>query len=191
MENCLRGTQLYREERDVVSGCSVRHPIVLWKAVFMWKGWEFWILLDKPSQRSIQNEPIFRLLLKVAVNGAHQCGLSNFFRSFWLQPFRFSQVKKQFKRGATSHHYVSQMDVTATCYSIDDCFSLLVDRGLVGAPKNATNKGTGKGAVSGTVNGTAVAAVASNSKGVGKGSGNTTLPKGKGGWGKGVGGVGR
>ena len=28
---------------------------------------------DMPSQRSPQNEPIFRLLLKVAVRGAHQC----------------------------------------------------------------------------------------------------------------------
>ena len=31
-----------------------------------------------PSQRSLHNAPIFRRLLKVAVNGAHQCDFSNF-----------------------------------------------------------------------------------------------------------------
>ena len=31
-----------------------------------------------PSQRSLHNAPIFRLLLKVAVNGTHQCDYSNF-----------------------------------------------------------------------------------------------------------------
>ena len=31
-----------------------------------------------PSQRSLHNAPIFRLLLKVAVKGTHQCDLSNF-----------------------------------------------------------------------------------------------------------------
>ena len=30
------------------------------------------------SQRSLHNEPIFRLLLKVAVNGTHQCDFLNF-----------------------------------------------------------------------------------------------------------------
>ena len=30
------------------------------------------------SQRSLHNAPIFRLLLKVAVNGTHQCDSSNF-----------------------------------------------------------------------------------------------------------------
>ena len=37
--------------------------------------------LFKPSlasQRSLHNAPIFRLLLKVAVNGTHQCDFSNF-----------------------------------------------------------------------------------------------------------------
>jgi hypothetical protein len=31
-----------------------------------------------PSQRSLHNAPIFRLLLKVAVNGTHQCDCRNF-----------------------------------------------------------------------------------------------------------------
>ena len=30
------------------------------------------------SQRSLHNAPIFRLLLKVAVNGTHQCDFPNF-----------------------------------------------------------------------------------------------------------------
>ena len=31
-----------------------------------------------PSQRSLHNAPIFRLLLKAAVNGTHQCDFLNF-----------------------------------------------------------------------------------------------------------------
>ena len=36
-----------------------------------------------PSQRSLHNAPIFRLLLKVAVNGTHQCGFFNFCGASW------------------------------------------------------------------------------------------------------------
>ena len=42
--------------------------------------WEMW-----SSQRSLHNAPIFRLLLKVAVNGTHQCDLSNFCGALELQ----------------------------------------------------------------------------------------------------------
>ena len=35
-------------------------------------------LLCCSSQRSLHNAPIFRLLLKVAVNGTHQCDCPNF-----------------------------------------------------------------------------------------------------------------
>ena len=35
------------------------------------------------SQRSLHNAPIFRLLLKVAVKGTHQCDLLNFCGGFW------------------------------------------------------------------------------------------------------------
>ena len=38
------------------------------------------------SQRSLHNAPIFRLLLKVAVNGTHQCDYSNFCGNFGSQP---------------------------------------------------------------------------------------------------------
>ena len=41
-----------------------------------------------PSQRSLHNAPIFRLLLKVAVKGTHQCDLSNFCGSFGLPTSR-------------------------------------------------------------------------------------------------------
>ena len=37
------------------------------------------------SQRSLHNAPIFRLLLKVAVNGTHQCDLLNFCGAAKLQ----------------------------------------------------------------------------------------------------------
>jgi hypothetical protein len=37
------------------------------------------------SQRSLHNAPIFRLLLKVAVNGTHQCDFQNFCGALGLQ----------------------------------------------------------------------------------------------------------
>ena len=37
------------------------------------------------SQRSLHNAPIFRLLLKVAVNGTHQCDFPNFCGALGLQ----------------------------------------------------------------------------------------------------------
>ena len=37
-----------------------------------------WNASLEPSQRSLHNAPIFRLLLKVAVNGTHQCDFFNF-----------------------------------------------------------------------------------------------------------------
>ncbi len=37
------------------------------------------------SQRSLQDAPIFRLLLKVAVKGTHQCDFTNFWGAFGLQ----------------------------------------------------------------------------------------------------------
>ena len=37
------------------------------------------------SQRSLLNAPIFRLLLKVAVNGTHQCDFLNFCGGFGSQ----------------------------------------------------------------------------------------------------------
>ena len=40
--------------------------------------WSGKVSESEPSQRSLHNAPIFRLLLKVAVKGTHQCDLSNF-----------------------------------------------------------------------------------------------------------------
>ena len=37
--------------------------------------------VERVSQRSLQNEPIFRLLLKVAVKGTRQCDFSQFLES--------------------------------------------------------------------------------------------------------------
>ena len=39
---------------------------------------------NRPSQRSLHNAPIFRLLLKVAVNGTHQCDFINFCGALWV-----------------------------------------------------------------------------------------------------------
>ena len=52
-----------------------------------------------PSQRSLHNAPIFRLLLKVAVNGTHQCDFYNFWGALgpqqslrWRVTFRSQQM---------------------------------------------------------------------------------------------------
>ena len=45
------------------------------------------------SQRSLHNAPIFRLLLKVAVNGTHQCDFLNFCGAFMPQHTRASARK--------------------------------------------------------------------------------------------------
>ena len=42
----------------------------------------------KASQRSLQDAPIFRLLLKVAVKGTHQCDFTNFWGSLGLPTTR-------------------------------------------------------------------------------------------------------
>ena len=44
-----------------------------------------WAHRCHPSQRSLHNAPIFRLLLKVAVNGTHQCDFSNFCGAYGSQ----------------------------------------------------------------------------------------------------------
>ena len=44
-----------------------------------------WSERHEASQRSLQIAPIFRLLLKVAVNGTHQCDFTNFWGAFELQ----------------------------------------------------------------------------------------------------------
>ena len=48
------------------------------------------------SQRSLHNAPIFRLLLKVAVNGTHQCDFQNFCGALGPQRFTFLRVGSGF-----------------------------------------------------------------------------------------------
>lgn len=61
--------------------------------------------LIKVSQRSLHNAPIFRLLLKVAVNGTHQCDFLNFWGTFGSQQVHIiwitsiMQVSKRFSHG--------------------------------------------------------------------------------------------
>ena len=45
------------------------------------------------SQRSLQDAPIFRLLLKVAVKGTHQCDFFNFWGSLGLPTRRWQQER--------------------------------------------------------------------------------------------------
>ena len=55
--------------------------------------------LSSASQRSLHNAPIFRLLLKVAVNGTHQCDYSNFCGGFGSQPLQARARRQQTHEG--------------------------------------------------------------------------------------------
>ena len=60
-----------------------------------------WTLL---SQRSLHNAPIFRLLLKVAVNGTHQCDFLNFCGGRGPQrKARSASARRPFPRRARRH----------------------------------------------------------------------------------------
>ena len=56
---------------------GIEKLLVAWKFFVFSLGSKFWRELCV-SQRSLHNAPIFRLLLKVAVNGTHQCDFQNF-----------------------------------------------------------------------------------------------------------------
>ena len=60
-------TELENEAYEV----SLTHVSVTCNAILI-------ALHQSVSQRSLHNAPIFRLLLKVAVNGTHQCDFLNF-----------------------------------------------------------------------------------------------------------------
>ena len=60
------------DKTELTRGISVLHPIPGAEAI-------------TASQRSLHNAPIFRLLLKVAVNGTHQCDFLNFCGGFGSQ----------------------------------------------------------------------------------------------------------
>ena len=59
------------------------------------------------SQRSLHNEPIFRLLLKVAVNGVFQCEFRIFFRILWIHLYydswALAMVPLENKEGRLDH----------------------------------------------------------------------------------------
>ena len=57
------------------------------------------VYTSSASQRSLHNAPIFRLLLKVAVNGTHQCDFLNFCGGLGPQPFSFRGVASAQKAG--------------------------------------------------------------------------------------------
>ena len=71
--------------RDSVRGCAVETAGLLHSIAGG--------MLPRPltaSQRSLHYAPIFRLLLKVAVKGTHQCDLLNFCGGFWSPTICFS-----------------------------------------------------------------------------------------------------
>ena len=52
--------------------------------LLLWYLLRNWSTALETSQRSLHNEPIFRLLLKVAVKGVSQCEFRIFSRTFWV-----------------------------------------------------------------------------------------------------------
>ena len=71
--------------------------------------------LNSSSQRSLHNAPIFRLLLKVAVNGTHQCDFLNFCGGFG--PQRMMQYSGINSPSHKSHHQksIALMEETHQC----------------------------------------------------------------------------
>jgi len=63
--------------------------------------------LPSVSQRSLHNAPIFRLLLKVAVNGTHQCDFLNFCGDLGPQ----HQSGKLILSNMTSGHWSTHPDI--------------------------------------------------------------------------------
>ena len=72
------------------------------------------------SQRSLHNAPIFRLLLKVAVKGMHQCDFTNFWGTFGFQHLQLESEVRQSNSNVC-------MSVNKMCYhlgSLSLCYKL-------------------------------------------------------------------
>ena len=78
---------------ELTRGISILHPMSGAEAI-------------AASQRSLHNAPIFRLLLKVAVNGTHQCDFLNFCGGFGSQLFAFAsdEMSAVIGGGGSRHH---------------------------------------------------------------------------------------
>ena len=77
------------------SGCRITHCFRVAKGVwaFRYVCWNAALDCHVASQRSLHYAPIFRLLLKVAVNGTHQCDFLIFCGAFMPQHTRASARK--------------------------------------------------------------------------------------------------
>ena len=73
------------------------------------------------SQRSLHNAPIFRLLLKVAVNGTHQCDYSNFCGSLGSQRLGATLRRSDFSWRATSDVQLERGPVTTARHNRQGC----------------------------------------------------------------------
>ena len=67
------------------------------------------------SQRSLHNAPIFRLLLKVAVNGTHQCDFLNFCGGFG--PQRHQAGLKWWSTGIQALHWRQKLTSACKCHT--------------------------------------------------------------------------
>ena len=72
----------------------------------------------RASQRSLHNAPIFRLLLKVAVNGTHQCDFLNFCGGFGSQ--------HSWQRLAKSIVYQAQKRIVVVRHGHCHCLCILL-----------------------------------------------------------------
>ena len=72
---CPKPVPIAGHPGGVIDASAASH---LAKGAFCTLEWGAHCANTAPSQRPLHNAPIFRRLLKVAVNGAHQCGLCFF-----------------------------------------------------------------------------------------------------------------
>ena len=76
------------------------------------------------SQRSLHNAPIFRLLLKVAVNGTHQCDFQNFCGGLGSQHPR--ALASIIMSPLTSYHIIPSSCLTITSSHHLSCYHRVI-----------------------------------------------------------------
>ena len=87
--------------------------------------------LPTTAQRSLHNAPIFRLLLKVAVNGTHQCDSSNFCGGFGPQHLRALSPRQQ---GRSSLSIAALCSRSSPLADLGEARLLLTQPTRLGAP---------------------------------------------------------
>ena len=80
------------------------------------------LVLYFSSQRSLLNAPIFRLLLKVAVKGTHQCDFTNFWGTFGFQHLQLESGVRQSNSNVcmSVNQMCHHLGSSSLCYKLDN-----------------------------------------------------------------------